>query len=132
MSVMPPSRAQRATPVPALALRLLAAAGACLLALSVALAAYASHGVDGEAQSRLQTAAAFAFGHGLALAALAPQASTRLAATLLAVLLTGAVLFCGALAAAVLLDARATAAPFGGGLLIAGWLGWAVAALRTR
>jgi uncharacterized membrane protein YgdD (TMEM256/DUF423 family) len=130
MSVMPPSRAQHAKPT--LALRLLAAAGACLLALSVALAAYASHGVEGEAQSRLQTAAAFAFGHGLALAALAPQARTRWAAAVLAVLLVGTVLFCGALAASVLLGANAATAPLGGGLLIAGWLGWAVAALRAR
>jgi uncharacterized membrane protein YgdD (TMEM256/DUF423 family) len=110
--------------------RALASAGACLLAVSVALAAYAAHGVDGASQSRLQTAAAFAFGHGLALAALAPHARTRAAGRVLAALLAGCVLFCGALAASVFLGSGAAVAPLGGGLLIAGWLAWAAVALR--
>ena len=126
----PPLQAQRALPstVP----RWLAACGACLLAVAVALAAYASHGVEGDAQSRLQTAAAFAFGHGLALAALAPQAGTRIRVALLFALLAGTALFSGALAGSVLFGLPAVTAPFGGVLLIAAWLGWALACLRER
>lgn len=127
-----PSPARVPSEVAASARRWLAASGACLLAVSVALAAYASHGAEGDAQARLQTAAAFGFGHGLALAALAPQARSRLAVALLGMLLAGALLFCGGIGASVLLGTRAATAPFGGALLIAGWLGWALAALRGR
>lgn len=112
--------------------RLLAAAGALLLAVAVALAAYAAHGADGTAQSRLQTAAAFAFGHGLALVALAPGVRAWFAQLVLAVLLLGTVLFSGGVASSVLLGTGGAVAPFGGTLLIAGWLAWAAAALRGR
>lgn len=109
--------------------RVLAASGALLAAAAVALGAYAAHGMDGLAQSRLQTASALAFGHGAALAALAPQARRPLARIALAALLLGALLFCGGLVAGALLGAGMAIAPAGGMLLIAGWLLYAVAAL---
>ena len=110
--------------------RLLAACGALLLAAAVALAAYAAHGVEGEAQARLNTAAAFAFGHGLALAVLAPRAHARLARLVLAALLLGTLLFCGGVVAVTLFGVSLGVAPFGGTLLIVGWLAWAFVALR--
>ena len=100
----------------------LAAAGSLLAGASVALAAYAAHGVEGEAQARLAQAAAFGFGHALALAALAPLAVRRNALAGLLMLLAGTLLFCGSLAGAVFAGVAPTLAPFGGGLLIAGWL----------
>lgn len=108
----------------------LAAAGALSAAAAVALAAYAAHGVDGEAQLRLQTAAIQAFGHGLALALLAPTVVRRLGRAALSVLLLGMLLFCGSLAGNVLLGWPTVAAPFGGMLLIVGWLLLAVDFLR--
>ena len=110
--------------------RILAAAGALLAAASVALSAYAAHGADGAAQQNLQLAALFGFGHGLALAALARSAASRLASTALALLLLGTVLFSGALAAKSLLGGSSAPAPLGGGALILGWLLYALAALR--
>lgn len=124
MSATPPASTRPLTP------RLLAACGAVLLACAVALAAYAAHGVQGDAQSRLQTAAAFAFGHGLALVALAPRAQARLALVVLAMLLLGTLLFCGGLVAVTLFGIDAGVAPFGGMLMIAAWLAWAAVALR--
>ncbi|MGO1720182.1 MAG: DUF423 domain-containing protein, partial [Luteimonas sp.] len=90
--------------------------------LAVALAAYASHGVEGVAQSRLQTAALFTFGHGVALALLAPAPAGRLQRLAQALLLAGMLLFSGSLAAGALLAWPTVAAPFGGTLMIAGWL----------
>ena len=108
----------------------LAAAGAVCAALAVALAAYASHGAQGQAQSQLQTAALFAFGHGVALAALAPAPSGRLRAIALGMLLAGMLLFSGSLAAGVMLGWPTAAAPFGGSLMILGWLLLAAGLLR--
>lgn len=88
----------------------------------MALAAYASHGLEGQPRSWLLQAAAFGFGHGLALAALAPLAVRRNALAALAMLLAGSLLFCGSLAGAALAGLPTLLAPFGGGLLIAGWL----------
>jgi len=110
--------------------RALAAAGALLAAAAVALSAYAAHGAEGVAQANLQMAALFGFGHGLALAALARAARSRLASVALALLLVGTLLFCGALVAKSLFGGSSVSAPFGGGLLIAGWMLHAVAALR--
>lgn len=124
MSATPPASARPLTP------RLLAVCGAVLLACAVALAAYAAHGVQGDAQSRLQTAAAFAFGHGLALVALAPRAQARLALVVLAMLLLGTLLFCGGLVAVTLFGIDAGVAPLGGMMMIAAWLAWAAVALR--
>lgn len=109
---------------------LLASHGGVLAALAVGLLAYASHAVDGPAQARLQTAAMFAFGHGVALAALAPAATRRLAQGALLMLLAGVLLFSGSLVLDVFLQWPTTLAPAGGSLLIAGWLLWAADAAR--
>lgn len=102
--------------------RLLGAVGSLLAGLSVALSAYAMHAALPEAQLRLVQAAAFGFGHGLALAALSPLAQRLIAVLALALLLAGVLLFAGSLAAAALLGAPTALAPFGGGLMILGWL----------
>lgn len=109
--------------------RLLVAAGALLAAAAIALSAYAAHSADGEVKSHLQTAALFAFGHGIALAALTPQA-TRLARFSLAAMLLGVLMFSGSSAAAHFLGAPTTLSPYGGSLMILAWLVFAVAALR--
>lgn len=108
----------------------LAAAAAVLAAACVALLAYASHGSEGEAQARLQTAAMFGFGHGVAIAALAPWSRRRLARLALLTLLAGVLLFSGSLVLNVFAQGSTALAPFGGGLLIGGWLLWAVDAVR--
>ena len=118
---------------PAVALpptRWLRAAGAVLAGLGVALAAYASHAAGGEVQGNLQTAALFAFGHGIALAALARGVASRLSLAALAMLLLGTVVFAGALVAKSLWGASSAPAPFGGMVLILGWLLYAASALR--
>lgn len=104
--------------------------GAMLAAAAVALSAYASHGADVAARDQLALAAAFAFGHGLALAALGARVSRRLGMVALSALLLGTLLFAGSLVAAQLLGMTTRLAPFGGMLLIAGWLLHAVDALR--
>lgn len=108
----------------------LVACGAALAAAAVALAAYAAHGVEAAAQPHLQLAAAFAFGHGVALAALARGSLRRLSWIALSALLVGALLFAGGLAVTQAFGLPARTAPFGGGLLIAGWLLYAADALR--
>lgn len=114
-----------------LAGRWLAAAGAVMAALAVALSAYASHGALGEAQARLHAAGLFLFGHGVALAALSPLAAGRQWRVLaLFALLAGTLLFSGSLVAHALWQWPTTLAPFGGTLMIVGWLAWAVAAVR--
>lgn len=110
--------------------RLLAANGALFAAAAVALSAYASHGLDGVAQSRLQTAAMFAFGHGIALAALAPVASRRLGLLAASVLSAGVLLFSGSLVLNVIAQWPTVLAPLGGMLLVGGWLLWAADATR--
>lgn len=112
--------------------RLLAASGAVLAGLAVALAAYAAHAAGPGGAARLGLAAAFAFGHGLALAALAPRAGGRLARGALWTLLAGVLLFGGSLAGAHFFGLPTRAAPLGGGLMIGGWLAWALAAARGR
>ncbi|TKR33749.1 DUF423 domain-containing protein [Luteimonas gilva] len=108
----------------------LAAGGALLAACAVALSAYAAHGAQGEDQARLHTAAFFAFGHGVALAALAPAAARGLARSGLALLLLGVLLFSGSLVFKVLAQWPTTLAPLGGTLLIAGWVLYAIDAMR--
>lgn len=107
----------------------LAANGALCAAAAVALAAYAAHGTTGEAQSRLWLAAVFAFGHGLALVVLAP-AARGLGRLAMSLLYLGVLLFSGSLVFNVLAYWPTTLAPFGGALLIIGWLLYAVEALR--
>lgn len=110
--------------------RWLTASGALLAAAAVALSAYAAHGVQGDAQSRLQTAALFAFGHGIALAALAPWARRRLGLVALVGLLSGVLLFSGSLVGSHVLGESVGLAPFGGSLLILAWLLYAADAMR--
>lgn len=112
------------------AARWLRVAGALLAGAAVALSAYAAHGAGDEARANLQTAALFAFGHGIALAAIARGAVSRLSLAALSMLLAGTVLFSGALASKVLFGGSSAPAPFGGGLLILGWLLFAIAATR--
>lgn len=116
---------------PAAAPRWPLAAGAVLAAVSIALAAYASHGVDGAMQARLQLAAVFGFGHGLALAALAPLAVRGPARWALPGMLAGVLLFSGSLAASHWFGGPTTLAPFGGSLMILSWLLLAVHAMRS-
>lgn len=119
-------RADAKPPFEVSARRMLGAVGSMLAGTAVGLAAYAAHGVDGDAQSRLAQAAAFAFAHGLALAALAPLVQRRRGLVALAAMLAGVSLFSGSLAGAALWSLPTTLAPFGGMLLIGGWLlhGW--------
>ena len=100
--------------------------GSLLAGAAVALAAYAAHGADGEAQARLAQAAAFAFAHSLALAALAPLVQRRRGLAALAAMLAGVTLFSGSLVGAALFGLPTALAPFGGLLMIGGWLlhGW--------
>lgn len=109
----------------------LAACGGLLAAAAVALSAYAAHGVSAAAQPHLQLAAVFGFGHGVALAALARGPLRRLALGALLMLLAGVILFAGGLAAEHALQVPAHTAPFGGSLLIGGWLLYAVDAWRA-
>ncbi|HET7410037.1 MAG TPA: DUF423 domain-containing protein [Paracoccaceae bacterium] len=106
------------------------AAGALLAAISIALAAYASHGVGGAVQARLQLAAVFGFGHGVALAALAPLAVRGFARWALPGMLAGVLLFSGSLVASHWLGTPTTLAPFGGSLMILAWLLLAIGAMR--
>ncbi len=110
--------------------RTLAATGAACCALAVALGAYAMHAaLAARDHERLAIAALFAFAHGLALAALAPQATTRWRRLSLHVLLIGMILFCGSLAFAAMFGIEPALAPFGGSALILGWLLYALSCL---
>lgn len=108
----------------------LTSAGALLAAMAVALSAYAAHASDAHARGSLFTAAALAFGHGLALAALSRGAHRRLTRLALAAMLLGALLFAGGIVVAHFSGSHAVTAPFGGGLLIAAWLLYAIDSLR--
>lgn len=110
--------------------RALVAIGAAFAACAVALAAYASHGADGEARVRLQTAAAFALAHGVALTALAPHCARRLGVAALATLALGTLLFSGSLTGAHFFGWPTRLAPVGGSAMIAGWLLYAIDAWR--
>jgi len=111
-------------------LRWLGAAGALAAGAGVALSAYAAHGAGELARGLLQTAALQVFGHGIAVAALARPPSPRLAGPALALMLAGSLLFAGALAWKALAGGSSAAAPFGGGMMLLGWLLYAIAALR--
>lgn len=113
--------------------RWLCAAGALVAAAGVALSAYAAHGADEAARGLLQTAALQVFGHGIAVAALArpPLALPGPARPALGLMLAGSLVFAAALAWKALAGGSSAAAPFGGGMLLLGWLLYAVAALRA-
>ncbi len=60
--------------------------------------------------------------HGVALAAFAPITVSRMGGAALVVLLLGTLLFSGSLAVAHFLGTSTRFAPWGGTLMIAGWL----------
>ena len=109
--------------------RKLSAFGAVACSLAVALGAYAAHVATAQSQQRIGLAALFLFGHGLALLALAPRAQSRMQLLALSGLLIGVLLFSGSLALAALFGTSTLFAPFGGSLLILGWLLYAVGIL---
>lgn len=102
-------------------LRRIPAFAALICGLSVALGAYASHAASGQAKERIALAALFAFAHGLALIVLASR-NTRMASLAKVSFVMGIVFFSGSLAAAGLFGNATGAAPFGGSLLMLGWL----------
>lgn len=110
---------------------LLASAGGVLAAAAIGVSAYASHGIaDPLAQSHVTTAALYAFAHGVALAVLGPQSLSAIARLSLYILLLGTLLFSGSLIAGALLQWSTRLAPVGGMTLMAGWVVYAVSALR--
>ncbi|MEP9352361.1 DUF423 domain-containing protein [Xanthobacter sp. KR7-65] len=116
--------------------RLLLVLSGLMGAAGVAAAAAAAH-VGGGAN--LETAAHFLLFHAAALAALCALAlhlsrAGALVRTGASAIALGAVLFSGDLAMRALMDVKLLggSAPFGGSLMILGWLGVAVAALFAR
>jgi uncharacterized membrane protein YgdD (TMEM256/DUF423 family) len=109
--------------------RLPAALAATIAALSVALGAYAVHAAQAQDRQRLALAAAFAFGHALALLLLHSR-QNRLATAARSCFMVGIALFSGSLAAAALFGTTTRWVPFGGSLLILGWLVASVDFLR--
>ncbi|HEY2346708.1 MAG TPA: DUF423 domain-containing protein [Xanthomonadaceae bacterium] len=104
-------------------IRALAALGAFACAVAVGLGAYAMHAaVSPHDHERVAIAAIFLFGHGLALAALAPRAGTRVQCIGLYVLLAGTILFSGSLVCAAVFGIEPRLAPAGGTASILGWL----------
>ncbi len=97
--------------------------GSLLAAVAVGLSAYAAHaGLDAQARHWLEQAALFAFGHGVALAALGPLAVRKLAFSGLLCIALGVLLFSGSLALAALWGFPTRAAPWGGTLMMLGWV----------
>ena len=108
--------------------RALVAGGAFACSLAVALGAWAMHAtLSARDHERLAIAAVFVFAHGLALAALAPQSVSRWRRGSLWILALGTILFSGSLTLAATVGWAPMLAPLGGGLLIAGWLLFALA-----
>lgn len=118
------------TSAPAPLVRWLRAKGALMAGAGVALAAYASHVAVDADRAVLQAAAMMAFGHGVAIAALARPRMARVAALALGMLLAGGLVFAGALAWRVLGGGSSAAAPFGGGMLLLGWVLYAASPLE--
>lgn len=110
----------------------LGANGALCAAAAVALAAYAAHAAEGPGQGQLQLAAALAFGHGVALAALSPLVPRGFGRWVLLAIYLGMLLFCGSLVFAALAQWPTTFAPWGGMVMIAGWVLFAADRLRGR
>ena len=104
-------------------MRFLAAAGTLACGAAVGMGAYAMHsGLTSQTHQRMGMAAVFLFAHGLSLAALAPGNRSRVQRAGLGVLFVGTVLFAGSLAFAAVLGTEPVLAPYGGSLLILGWL----------
>ena len=104
-------------------MRALAGVGALACGVAVGIGAYAMHGMlSPHDHERLALAALFLFAHGLALAALAPGTRSRLRQAGFLVLMIGTILFAGSLVLAAWFGIASTLAPFGGSLLMLGWL----------
>jgi uncharacterized membrane protein YgdD (TMEM256/DUF423 family) len=104
-------------------MRALAGIGALACGAAVGIGAYAMHGASTpQDHERLAIAAVFLFAHGLALASLAPGTRSRLRQAGFLALMIGTILFAGSLVLAALLGIAPTLAPFGGSLLMLGWL----------
>lgn len=110
--------------------RVLAAAGALCCAAAIGLAAYAAHGLEPAARQRIEPALLYLLVHGMALAVFAPRRREPFADAALGAWSLGMLLFCGSLILAVLAGTSTRLAPFGGVLLIGGWLLQAVSLLR--
>ena len=109
--------------VAARSMRALAGIGALACGVAVGFGAYAMHAAaTPQNHERLAIAALFLFAHGLALAALAPRTTLRLRQLGLCVLMVGTILFSGTLILAATLGIDPSLAPFGGSLLMLGWL----------
>jgi uncharacterized membrane protein YgdD (TMEM256/DUF423 family) len=116
---------ERRTPEPIARdlMRTLAAIGTLACGIAVGMGAYSMHSaLTPLNHQRMGLAALFLFGHGLALATLAPGSRSRVRRIGLCVLLIGVILFSGGLAFAAVQGIEPTLAPFGGSLLILGWL----------
>ena len=119
--------------------RAIAAAGALSAGLAVALGAFGAHALEGvltpERLATFETAVRYQFLHALALLVLAqaplPEGAQRRIALLL---LGGSAVFAGALYALIAtgIGVWGAVAPIGGAAMIAGWLGWGVAAAFGR
>lgn len=109
-----------------------------LLGLGVAAAAIGSHALasslDAEGLRRFQTATQVLMWQALGLLALLRWATDAVLPRFAAILLTGTLLFCGSVYALAFGAPRGAAslAPFGGLLMIGGWLGAAVVLWRSR
>jgi len=104
-------------------MRALAGLGALACGIAVGIGAYAMHGaLTPQNHQRLVVVAVFLFAHGLALAALAPHARSRLRQGGCLALTIGTILFAGSLVLSASLGIAPTLAPFGGGMLMLAWL----------
>jgi uncharacterized membrane protein YgdD (TMEM256/DUF423 family) len=115
--------------------RSLAAFAALNGALAVALGAFAAHGAGPQIKSLLTTGAHYQLAHAvLALVCAVWPARGRLIAAAGWLAAAGGLVFALALSAVALLSLRAmgAVAPVGGLLMIAAWLLFAYAALRTQ
>lgn len=101
--------------------RNIASLAAFICALSVAMSAYASHGLEAQAQDQLLLASYFAFAHGLSLIVLVRLSAVRANLVACSLMLIGLFLFCGSLASAALWQTSTALAPAGGLALILAW-----------
>jgi uncharacterized membrane protein YgdD (TMEM256/DUF423 family) len=104
-------------------MRALAGIGALACGVAVGIGAYAMHAaLTPQNHEFLVIASVFLFAHGLALASLAPGTRSRWRQAGFLALMIGTILFAGSLVLAALLGVTPTLAPFGGSLLMLGWL----------
>lgn len=111
--------------------RVAAALAALQCAAAVALGAYAAHAASIEAAGRLERASLYLFLHGIAVIGLSGRRPPTLPVRLVCLLLlAGSLLFGGSLTGAALFGLSTALAPWGGMMMIAGWLLAAYAVLR--